>query len=67
MKAGVIDPTKVVRCALRNTASVAGLLLATEVAIAEEPEKKQGGSGCGGTPDMGGMGDMMECSQRGKN
>jgi chaperonin GroEL len=40
MKAGVIDPTKVVRSALQNGASVAGLLLTTEVAIAEVPEKK---------------------------
>jgi chaperonin GroEL len=40
MKAGVIDPAKVVRCALQNGASVAGLLLTTEVAIAEIPEKK---------------------------
>jgi chaperonin GroEL len=45
----------VVRSALQNAASVAGLLLTTEVAIAEKPEKKQGG---GGMPDMGGMGGM---------
>jgi chaperonin GroEL len=55
MKAGVIDPTKVVRTALQNAASVTGLLLATEALIAEKPEKKKGG----GMPDMGGMGDMM--------
>jgi chaperonin GroEL len=55
LKAGVIDPTKVVRTALQNAASVAGLLLTAEVLIAEKPEKKKGG----GTPDMGGMGDMM--------
>ncbi len=55
LKAGVIDPTKVVRTALQNAASVAGLLLTTEALIAEKPEKKKGG----GTPDMGGMGDMM--------
>jgi chaperonin GroEL len=55
LKAGVIDPTKVVRTALQNAASVAGLLLTTEVLIAEKPEKKEGG----GMPDMGGMGDMM--------
>jgi len=55
LKAGVIDPTKVVRTALQNAASVAGLLLTTEVLIAEKPEKKKGG----GMPDMGGMGDMM--------
>jgi len=40
IKAGVIDPTKVVRTALQNAASVAGLLLTTEAAIAEKPEKK---------------------------
>ncbi len=61
LKAGVIDPTKVVRTALQNAASVAGLLITTEVLIAEAPEKKKGGgmpdmSGMGG---MGGMGDMM--------
>jgi chaperonin GroEL len=40
-KDGIIDPTKVVRTALQNAASVAGLLLTTEAAIAEKPEKKQ--------------------------
>jgi len=57
IKAGVIDPTKVVRCALQNAASVAGLLLTTEAMIADKPEKKKGGGG--GMPGgMGGMGDM---------
>ena len=42
LKDGIIDPTKVVRTALQNAASVAGLLLTTEAAIAEKPEKKQG-------------------------
>ena len=57
IKAGVIDPTKVVRCALQNAASVAGLLLTTEAMIADKPEKKRGGGG--GMPGgMGGMGDM---------
>jgi chaperonin GroEL len=41
MKAGIIDPTKVVRSALQNAASVAGLLLTTECVVAEKPEKKQ--------------------------
>jgi chaperonin GroEL len=54
MKAGVIDPTKVVRSALQNAASVASLLLTTEAAVAEKPEKK--GAGGGGMP--GGMPDM---------
>jgi chaperonin GroEL len=40
-KAGIIDPTKVVRCALQNACSVAGLLLTTECVIAEKPEEKQ--------------------------
>ncbi|HOM28836.1 MAG TPA: TCP-1/cpn60 chaperonin family protein, partial [Deltaproteobacteria bacterium] len=57
VKAGVIDPTKVTRSALQNAASVAGLLLTTEVMVAEIPEEKpaQGMPGGGGMPDMGGM------------
>jgi chaperonin GroEL len=55
MKAGVIDPTKVVRAALQNAASVASLLLTTEAAVAEKPEKKKG---MPGMPDMGDMGGM---------
>lgn len=58
-KAGIIDPTKVVRTALQDAASVAGLLITTEAMIAEKPERKSppmpGGGGMGG---MGGMGDM---------
>jgi len=54
IKAGVIDPTKVVRSALQNAASVAGLLLTTEVSIAEEVEKKGHGHGA---PDLSGMED----------
>jgi chaperonin GroEL len=57
IKAGVIDPTKVVRTALQNAASVASLLLTTEAMIAEKPEEK-GAGGPGGMPDMGGMGGM---------
>ncbi len=52
MKAGVIDPTKVTRTALQNAASIAGLLLTTEVLIAELPEEK---ASAGGGHDMGGM------------
>jgi chaperonin GroEL len=52
--AGVIDPTKVVRTALQDAASVAGLLITTEAAIADHPEDKP----AGGMPDMGGMGGM---------
>ena len=58
MKAGVIDPTKVVRTALQNAASVAALLLTTEAMVAEKPEEKEGmggmppGMGGGGMPGM---------------
>jgi chaperonin GroEL len=53
--AGVIDPTKVVRCALQNAASVAGLVLTTDCLIADKPQK-EGGAGAGA--GMGGMGGM---------
>ena len=56
--AGVVDPTKVVRTALQDAASVAGLLITTEAAISEKPEDKNSGGGGGGMPDMGGMGGM---------
>ncbi|MEO1228480.1 MAG: chaperonin GroEL [Myxococcota bacterium] len=55
--AGVIDPTKVVRTALENAASVASLLLTTEALIAEKPKKEEPAP-AGGAPDMGGMGGM---------
>jgi chaperonin GroEL len=57
VKAGIIDPTKVVRTALQDAASIAGLLVTTEAMIAEKPERK---SAAGGPPGggMGGMGDM---------
>ena len=58
VKDGVIDPTKVVRSALQNAASVAGLLITTEAMIAEKPEPQSGGGAPGGMPDMGGMGGM---------
>ena len=57
---GVIDPAKVVRTALQDAASIAGLLITTEAAIVEAP-KKSSGAGAGGMPGgggMGGMGDM---------
>ncbi len=53
---GVIDPAKVVRTALQDAASVAGLLITTEAAIVEAPKKGGGGAPGGGMP--GGMGDM---------
>jgi chaperonin GroEL len=56
VKSGVIDPTKVVRTALQDAASIAGLLITTEAMVAERPEKSGGGGG--GMPDMGGMGGM---------
>jgi chaperonin GroEL len=52
IKAGVIDPTKVVRTALQNAASVAALMLTTEALIAEKPEEKQAHMPGGGMPDM---------------
>ena len=57
VKAGVIDPAKVVRTALQDAASIAGLLITTEAMIAEKPAPKDSGAG-GGMPDMGGMGGM---------
>nr|WP_166180194.1 chaperonin GroEL [Altererythrobacter segetis] len=54
--AGVIDPTKVVRTALQDAASVAGLLITTEAAVSEMPDDKPAMPGGGGMPDMGGMG-----------
>jgi chaperonin GroEL len=55
--AGVIDPAKVVRTALQDAASVAGLMITTEAAIVEAPKKGGGGGGMPGG-GMGGMGDM---------
>jgi chaperonin GroEL len=56
VKAGIVDPTKVVRTALQDAASVAGLLVTTEAMVAEKPEKK--GPAMAGGGGMGGMGDM---------
>ena len=56
--AGIIDPTKVVRVALQNAASVAGLLITTEAMVAERPEKRAASMPQGGGGGMGGMGDM---------
>ncbi len=60
-KAGIIDPAKVVRTALQDAASVAGLMITTEAMVADIPDKKDSGMGGmhgGGMPGMGGMGDM---------
>ncbi|MDQ1155049.1 chaperonin GroEL [Brevundimonas sp. SORGH_AS_0993] len=54
VKMGVIDPAKVVRTALQDAASVAGILITTEAAVADAPKK----AAAGGAPDMGGMGGM---------
>jgi len=59
IKAGIIDPTKVVRTALQDAASVAGLLVTTEAMVADTPEDKAAAPMGGGMPDMGGMGGMM--------
>jgi len=56
MESGIVDPTKVVRIALQNAASVAGLMLTTEAMVAEKPEKKKAGPA--GMP--GGYGEDME-------
>jgi chaperonin GroEL len=55
-KFGVIDPAKVVRTALEDASSIAGLLITTEAMVADKPKKEEAG---GGMPDMGGMGGMM--------
>jgi chaperonin GroEL len=62
VKSGIIDPTKVVRVALQDAASIAGLLVTTEAMVGEVPKKDEaamppgGGGGGGGMGDMGGMG-----------
>jgi chaperonin GroEL len=59
IKAGIIDPAKVVRTALQDASSVAGLMITTEAAIVEAPKKNAGGAGGGmAGGGMGGMGDM---------
>ena len=57
VKAGIIDPTKVVRCALQDAASVAGLMITTEALIADEPEDSSKSAAAAGG-GMGGMGGM---------
>jgi chaperonin GroEL len=56
--AGIVDPTKVVRTALQNAASVAALLITTEAMITDRPKKDAGGAGGMPGGGMGGMGDM---------
>jgi chaperonin GroEL len=59
LKAGIIDPTKVVRTALQNASSVAGMLLTTEAMVAEKPEEKPAMPPMPPGGGMGGMGGMM--------
>ncbi len=64
LKAGIVDPTKVVRTALQNASSVAGLMLTTEATVADKPEEKGGAAdaaaaAAAGMGGMGGMGGMM--------
>lgn len=58
VRAGIIDPTKVERCALENAISIAGMFLTTEALIVENPkaEKETHAHGGGGMGGMGGMG-----------
>jgi len=56
VKAGIVDPTKVVRTALQDASSIAGLLITTEAMVAEKPEDKPAAPAM--PPDMGGMGGM---------
>ena len=58
---GILDPTKVVRSALQNASSIAGLLITTEASVCEVPQKDSGGPAMppGGMDGMGGMGGMM--------
>ena len=58
VKAGIIDPAKVVRTALQDAASVAGLLVTTEAMVTDAPTKDEPAMPGGGAPDMGGMGGM---------
>jgi chaperonin GroEL len=57
VKMGILDPTKVVRTALQNATSIAGLMITTECMVADSPKKEEGAMP-GGMGDMGGMGGM---------
>ena len=59
IEAGVIDPAKVTRAGLQNAASIAALLLTTEVAVTDKPEPVGAMPPGGGMDPMGGMGGMM--------
>ena len=56
IESGVVDPVKVVRMAIQNASSVAGLIITTEATIFDEPKKEEcnsSGNACGGMPPMG--------------
>jgi chaperonin GroEL len=55
MEMGVLDPTKVARCALQNASSVAGLILTTDAMVAELPKEEAAHAHGGGMGGMGGM------------
>ena len=59
LEMGILDPAKVARSALENAASIAGLMLTTEVMITDLPESDNGMAAMGGAGGMGGMGGMM--------
>ena len=58
-KAGIIDPTKVARVAVQNATSIVGMILTTEAAVTEIPEKEAAPAMPPMDPGMGGMGGMM--------
>ena len=58
LQAGIVDPAKVVRTALQDAASVAGLLVTTEAMVAEAPKTRIRSADAGGGGGMGGMGGM---------
>lgn len=58
IKAGIIDPTKVVRTALQDAASIGGLMITTEVMVTDRPEENKGGDAAAAAAAMGGMGGM---------
>jgi chaperonin GroEL len=58
VKMGILDPTKVVRTALQNATSIAGLMITTEAMVADAPKKEEPAMPGGGMGDMGGMGGM---------
>ncbi len=66
VKAGIVDPTKVVRTALQDAASVAGLLVTTEAMVAEKPEKKAPAMPPGAARRHGLLIGVHRCDQRGR-